>query len=217
VDLLARGNDPCRNKTVTYAATPGGTLPPMATSSERRALVFLAGVVFVGAMVRVTGDRSTRSESPSGALALHRRSVDSVASARLSGRTARTSTSSERVNRATSRKPRRQTPRRDSATAASVIPRVIDLDRAPAKEIELLPRIGPALAERIVRDRDSNGAFGSLAGLERVRGVGPALASALEGRVTFSGTARPSNAVAPTGVSSSQPRRRPARKSVRRP
>ncbi|MEO7455484.1 MAG: helix-hairpin-helix domain-containing protein, partial [Gemmatimonadaceae bacterium] len=38
----------------------------------------------------------------------------------------------------------------------------IDVDRASAQEIEALPRIGPALAKRIVANRDSHGPFRSL-------------------------------------------------------
>jgi competence protein ComEA len=71
------------------------------------------------------------------------------------------------------------------------------------------------LAQRIVDDRSANGPFGSLEGLERVRGVGPALAAALAGRVTFSGTVRPSNAIAehrlrsPSSSKSARRERRP--------
>ena len=72
---------------------------------------------------------------------------------------------------------------------------VVDLDVASESEIESLPRIGGVLARRIVSDRSANGPFGSLAGFQRVRGVGPALVALLKGRVTFSGTARPSDAV----------------------
>jgi competence protein ComEA len=82
----------------------------------------------------------------------------------------------------------------------------IDLDVASAAEIERLPRIGPALASRIVEDRALRGAFGSLAGLERVRGVGPAMARALAPHVTFSGTPRPSSV--DEGGSGPPPRRR---------
>ncbi len=66
----------------------------------------------------------------------------------------------------------------------------IDLDLAPAAAIESLPRIGPALAARIVANRDSFGAFGSLEGLQRVRGIGPALTKGLRERVAFSGIPR---------------------------
>jgi competence protein ComEA len=67
----------------------------------------------------------------------------------------------------------------------------VDLDRATEAEIDRLPRVGPALAKRIVANRDSFGAFGSLQGLERVRGVGPATLERLAILVTFSG--RPSS------------------------
>ena len=63
----------------------------------------------------------------------------------------------------------------------------VDLDVAPAAEIERLPRIGPALAARIVASRESLGPFKSLEGLGRVRGVGPAMLRQLGPLVTFSG------------------------------
>jgi hypothetical protein len=65
----------------------------------------------------------------------------------------------------------------------------IDLDLATAAEIEALPRIGPALAARIVASRDSAGPFGSLQALGRVRGIGPVMRRQLEPLVTFSGRA----------------------------
>ena len=73
----------------------------------------------------------------------------------------------------------------------------VDVDIATAGELERLPRIGPALAERIVKDRVEYGAFGSLAGLQRVRGIGQAMARDLASYVTFSGTPRPSIAGGP--------------------
>lgn len=63
----------------------------------------------------------------------------------------------------------------------------IDLDVATAADIERLPRIGPALAARIVASRDSLGPFTSLEGLGRVRGIGPAMLRQLGPLVTFSG------------------------------
>ena len=65
----------------------------------------------------------------------------------------------------------------------------IDLDVATAAELEALPRIGPALAARIIASRDSLGPFGSLEGLGRVRGIGPVMLKMLAPRVTFSGRA----------------------------
>jgi DNA uptake protein ComE-like DNA-binding protein len=66
----------------------------------------------------------------------------------------------------------------------------IDLDRATAAEIEALPRVGPALARRIVVYRDSAGPFGSIEALRRIRGLGPATLKLLAPLVTFSGQAR---------------------------
>jgi competence protein ComEA len=68
---------------------------------------------------------------------------------------------------------------------------VVDLDRAFEREIDLLPRVGPALARRLVANRDSFGSFGSLEALGRVKGFGPATRKRLAPLVTFSG--RPSS------------------------
>jgi len=55
----------------------------------------------------------------------------------------------------------------------------IDLDRADVSEITRLPRIGPALAQRIVAWRSEHGPFGSLARLDSVPGVGAKLLDAI--------------------------------------
>jgi DNA uptake protein ComE-like DNA-binding protein len=64
----------------------------------------------------------------------------------------------------------------------------LDLDRASEHEIDLLPWVGPALASRIVANRDSFGAFGSLEALGRVKGLGPGTRKRLATLVTFSGS-----------------------------
>jgi Helix-hairpin-helix motif len=46
----------------------------------------------------------------------------------------------------------------------------VDLNRASTAELESLPRIGPALARRIVEGRP----YADVESLERVRGIGPA-------------------------------------------
>lgn len=63
----------------------------------------------------------------------------------------------------------------------------IDADRAAAQVLARLPRVGLGLAKRMVADRDSNGPFGSLQGLDRVPGIGPGLLKALEPHLSFSG------------------------------
>ncbi len=51
--------------------------------------------------------------------------------------------------------------------------RRIDLNRARASELELLPGIGPALARAIVEDRTARGRFATIDDLQRVDGIGP--------------------------------------------
>ncbi len=57
----------------------------------------------------------------------------------------------------------------------------LDTNSLTAAEWELLPRIGPALARRIVLDRQENGDFRSVRDLERVPGIGPATVRQLKG------------------------------------
>ncbi len=49
----------------------------------------------------------------------------------------------------------------------------IDLNRAASADLELLPGIGPALAQRILQDRTTSGAYRSVDDLTRVAGIGP--------------------------------------------
>lgn len=58
----------------------------------------------------------------------------------------------------------------------------IDLNRATAEDLLALPGVGPARAEAIVADR-SDAPFCSVAGIERVRGIGPRTAQRLAGQV----------------------------------
>jgi competence protein ComEA len=61
----------------------------------------------------------------------------------------------------------------------------IDPNTADADELQRLPRIGPALAGRIVAHREANGGFRSLADLQAVPGIGPALLSGIEPHLTL--------------------------------
>jgi DNA uptake protein ComE-like DNA-binding protein len=92
----------------------------------------------------------------------------------------------------------------------------VDVDVASETDIERLPRVGPVLARRIVEDRTANGPFGSMEGFERVRGVGPGLAATLRDRVTFSGTARPSNAIVDLRLRGTSPPLKSRRREHRR-
>ena len=63
----------------------------------------------------------------------------------------------------------------------------IDADQASAAELARLPRVGLALAKKIVADREARGPFGGPAGLDRVPGVGAGLLAALGPHLAFSG------------------------------
>lgn len=56
----------------------------------------------------------------------------------------------------------------------------IDPNRADALQLDRLPRVGAALAERIVARRTAHGPFRSLADLDSVQGIGPSLLKAIE-------------------------------------
>jgi competence protein ComEA len=62
----------------------------------------------------------------------------------------------------------------DAAIEATpgVIGRRIDLNTATQAELELLPGIGPTMAQRIVEDREQRGAFRRIEDLDRIRGMG---------------------------------------------
>ena len=89
------------------------------------------------------------------------------------------------------RKPKRE--KRQMAPPRPVSP--LDMDVATEKEIEALRHVGPALAKRIIADRDSFGPFGSMEGLTRVKGIGPSMVEKLDSAVTFSLVPRPTNTV----------------------
>lgn len=50
---------------------------------------------------------------------------------------------------------------------------LLNINTASAAQLELLPGIGPALAQRIIADRAERGPFLSVDDLDRVRGIGP--------------------------------------------
>lgn len=70
------------------------------------------------------------------------------------------------------------------SAGALALGRPIDLNRATAAELEALPRVGPALAERIVALRAARGGFTSVQELDDVKGIGPATLEKLTPLVT---------------------------------
>lgn len=63
----------------------------------------------------------------------------------------------------------------ESGESGAVGDGLIDLNNADQAELETLPRIGPAIAQRIIEWRESNGRFGSVDDLLAVSGIGEKL------------------------------------------
>jgi competence protein ComEA len=61
----------------------------------------------------------------------------------------------------------------------------VNVNTADAAALEQLPGIGPALAGRIVEHREQVGPYGSLADLDAVSGIGPAMMERLDGLVSW--------------------------------
>ena len=68
--------------------------------------------------------------------------------------------------------------------AASSEPGKVNLNTADSAELETLPRIGPAMAERIIDWRETNGRFTSIDDLTSVSGVGDKTFEALKPLIT---------------------------------
>ncbi|WP_380062029.1 ComEA family DNA-binding protein [Deinococcus hohokamensis] len=75
-------------------------------------------------------------------------------------------------------------PAPDYPTTTSVTPLLsgrLNLNTATAEQLEALPKVGPALAQRLMAARP----YRALADLDRVKGVGPATLKVLAPLVTF--------------------------------
>lgn len=61
----------------------------------------------------------------------------------------------------------------------------VNVNTADVATLEQLPGVGPALAGRIIEHREQVGPYGSLADLDAVSGIGPAMMERLEGLVSW--------------------------------
>ncbi|MBY0491364.1 MAG: helix-hairpin-helix domain-containing protein [Gemmatimonadaceae bacterium] len=165
----------------------------MATSSEKQALGFLVLIALIGAGVQAVGVSRFERQAvaagglaggDAGAAALSRQlaAVDSARAAsprgrsrgrRVANRSADSSFAGPSSSKRKSRGPAQEPP-------------PIDVNTATAAELERLPRVGPALAQRMVAWRERHGPFGGPEDLRHVRGIGPSTVRLLLPLVTFS-------------------------------
>jgi competence protein ComEA len=75
-----------------------------------------------------------------------------------------------------------------AGTAASSQPSgVVNINTASSQELELLPRVGPALAGRIIEYREANGPFKTIDEILAVKGIGESSFQKLEPFIVTSG------------------------------
>ncbi|MEI6739241.1 MAG: ComEA family DNA-binding protein [Gemmatimonadaceae bacterium] len=156
----------------------------MPTTAERHALLFLAALAVTGAGVRFqqsrTLDRVVADAFPEAPL---RPLADRAVAAQLAAVDSARATTRRRGKNT---KAPRTAP--DTARAARTPTRPqgpVPVNRATAQELERLPGIGPALAQRLVAYRERHGPFRSLDDLLGVPGIGKATAAKLAPSVTF--------------------------------
>ena len=73
------------------------------------------------------------------------------------------------------------------AAAARAAEGKVNVNEAGIDQLALLPRIGPAVAQRIVEFREENGAFKTVEDLMLVRGIGEKTFERLAPYITLSG------------------------------
>ena len=72
-----------------------------------------------------------------------------------------------------------------SPSTPKALPEAVNLNRATAAELDQLPGVSPAVAQRIIEYRETRGPFETIEQLDSVKGIGPALLGKLKPLVRF--------------------------------
>jgi len=81
----------------------------------------------------------------------------------------------------------------------------VDINTAPASELESLPGIGPSKAAAIVQYRTDHGAFASVDDLDNVPGIGPSTLASLRDQVTVGKGGKAATAPAAAATAAAAP------------
>jgi len=72
-----------------------------------------------------------------------------------------------------------------SSSSQPVAGAIVNLNTGTLQELDTLPKIGPALAQRIIDWRDANGGFEVIEDLKKVKGIGDATFDGLKDLITI--------------------------------
>ena len=73
----------------------------------------------------------------------------------------------------------------DQKAVSSVSEKPVSINKADSEELQAVRGIGPALAERIMNYRQTNGGFKSLEELKEVKGIGDAKFEKIKNQITM--------------------------------
>ena len=131
------------------------------TKSERRALLFITGILLASILVKWLIPHETNT-------VIYDYSMEDSLFKALSADTVETDIQTPEYN-----KPLKSTGKKKSKMKEVLKAKSIDINTADQMTLERLPQIGPSIAKLIVEYREQNGSFKSIQELDNVKRIGP--------------------------------------------